>query len=178
MKNKPVIILGTGGHAKVVADALKLSGREILGFVTPDLEIGTEFCGKKILGDDLVINQYAPDTVELVNGVGSLPKKILRWQLAEKMRIRGCSFATIIHPRAMIASGVSLGEGVQVMAGAVIQSGTIIEQDSIINTGALIDHDCKIGKNCHLAPGIVMGGGVVVGENSHIGVGEFDIGSE
>ena len=52
MSDKPVVIIGAGGHAKVVKAALELSGRNVLGFVTPDTQVGTEFCGKKILGDE------------------------------------------------------------------------------------------------------------------------------
>jgi len=171
VSDKPVIIMGAGGHAKVITDALKLSGRDILGFVTPDLEADSEFYGKKVLGNDEVINQYLPDEIELVNGIGSLPRKNIRWKLAEKMRKQGYKFATILHPDAVIASDVNLEEGVQVMAGAIIQPGTKIKQDSIINTGSLIDHDCTIEKNCHIAPGVVCSGGVTIGSNTHLGTG-------
>ena len=171
MSHKPVIIMGTGGHAKVVADALKLSRIEILGFVTPDLEAGTKFCGKIVLGNDEVINQYSSDEIELVNGVGSLPRTNLRWRLAEKMRKQGYRFAIVIHPDTVIASDVRLDEGVQVMAGAVIQPSAKIGQDSIINTGVLIDHDCNVKRNCHIAPGVVCNGGVVIGNNTHLGTG-------
>lgn len=171
MDNKPVIILGAGGHAKVVADILRLSGRDILGFVTPDLRIGAEFCGEKVLGGDEIINKYFSDKIQLVNGIGSLPKKNLRWGLAESMRKHGYKFATITHPKAIVSSDVSLDDGVQIMAGAIIQAGTKIGQDSIINTGAVIDHDCNIAKNCHLAPGVVLSGGVAIGRDTHLGTG-------
>jgi sugar O-acyltransferase (sialic acid O-acetyltransferase NeuD family) len=171
VSSKPGIILGAGGHAKVVTDVLNLLGREILGFVTPDLDAGTEFCGKKVLGDDDYFKFYSPDEVELINGVGSLPRKNLRWKLVDKMRKQGYKFSSVIHPGAVVATDVSLDDGVQVMAGVVIQSGTKIGQDSIINTGVLIDHDCKIAENCHLAPGVVLSGGVVIGSNTHLGTG-------
>jgi sugar O-acyltransferase (sialic acid O-acetyltransferase NeuD family) len=171
VSSKPGIILGVGGHAKVVADVLNLLGREILGFVTPDIEAGTEFCGKKILGDDDYIKSYSPDEVELINGVGSLPRKNLRCELADKMRKQGYRFTSIVHPDTVIGSDVSLDEGVQIMAGVVIQPGVKIGRDSIINTGTLIDHDCKIGDNCHIGPGVVFSGGVVIGSNTHLGTG-------
>jgi len=155
----------------VITDALKLSGRDILGFVTPDLEADSEFYGKKVLGNDEVINQYLPDEIELVNGVGSLPRKDLRWALAKKMRKQGYKFATVIHPDSVIAIDVNVDEGVQIMAGVIIQAGTNIKQDSIINTGSLIDHDCTIEKNCHIAPGVVCSGGVVISSNTHLGTG-------
>ena len=175
MSNKPVIILGAGGHAKVVADILKLSSRDVLGFITPSLKFGEEFCGKKVLGNDEVINSYSPEDIELVNGIGSLPRKKLRWQLASRMRQQGYTFASVIHPNTIIAADVDLAEGVQIMAGVVIQAGTKTGIDSIINTGAIIDHDCKIAANCHLAPGVVCSGGVTIGRNTHLGTGTIVI---
>ena len=171
MSSKPVIILGTGGHAKVVTDALKLSGRKILGFITLDMAPGSYFCDERILGNDSEIIKYSPDEIELINGVGTLPGNNLRWELADKLRKQGYSFATVIHPSAVIASDVTLEEGVQIMAGVVIQAGTKIGKDSIINTGALIDHDCKIYENCQISPGVVLSGGVIIEKNSYIGTG-------
>jgi len=171
VRDKPVIIMGAGGHAKVLHDALELSGRVVLGFVTPDLKVGEKFCGEKVLGSDDAINHYSPDEIELVNGVGSLPRKDLRWTLAEKMRKQGYKFATVIHPCSVIAIDVNVGEGVQIMAGVIIQAGTNIKLDSIINTGSLIDHDCTIERNCHIAPGVVCSGGVVIRSNTHLGTG-------
>jgi sugar O-acyltransferase (sialic acid O-acetyltransferase NeuD family) len=167
--------MGAGGHASVIADALKLSDREILGFVTPDLKLDTEFCGKTVLGDDLVISNYSPDDIELANGIGALPKKNLRWKLAAIMYKQGYSFTTVIHPNAVIASDVCLDDGVQVMAGAVIQSGTKIGRNTIINTGVLLDHDCSIGMNSHLATGVICSGGVMIGRNTHLGTGTMVI---
>lgn len=168
---KPIIILGAGGHAKVVAEALRLLCRKILGYVTPDLKTGSEFCGSKVLGDDSAILGYSADDVELVNGVGILPGQYLRWKLASMMREKGYHFVTVIHPDAVIASDVVLDEGVQVMAGVVVQPSTTVGRDTIINTGVIIEHDCTIAENCHLSPGVVCSGGVSVGENTHIGVG-------
>jgi len=169
--NKKVIILGAGGHAKVVAEALRLSGAKILGFVTPDLDSGKEFYGSTILGDDAVIFDYLIEEVDLVNGVGALPGQTLRWELASKMREKGYHFKTVVHPKAVVASSVVLEEGVQVMAGVVIQPGTSIGRDSIINSGVIIDHDCVISENCHLAPGVVCSGAISIGGNTHIGTG-------
>jgi len=170
---KPIVILGAGGHAKVLSNILKLSGREVLGFTTPDLKIGTEYCGERVLGDDSIIYNYSPNEIELVNGIGALPRKIMRWQLSSIMRRKGYYFISVIHPSANIASGVNLNEGVQVMAGAVIQSGVDIGMDSIINTGVVVDHDCLIGMNCHIATGVVCSGGVNIGASTHLGVGSI-----
>ena len=122
--------------------------------------------------EDLVKNyreNFNKNEIWLVNGKGSLPYKQKRWEIASKMRNDGYKFATIIHPKAIIATDVELCEGVQIMAGVVIQAGSKIFQDTIINTGVLIDHDCTIRQNCHLAPGSSLCGGVEIGSNTHIG---------
>ncbi len=169
MRAKPLILLGTGGHAKVVAEALRLSGREILGVTDPNSSPGSNFFGVRVLGGDEAIYDYSPEEVELVNGVGALPGKVQRWEIGEQMRRRGYRFASVIHPSAVIAKDVELSEGTQVMAGAVIQPSVKIGVDTIVNTGVCIDHDCKIGANCHLAPGVVLSGGVNVGDYVHLG---------
>ena len=171
MKNKPIIIIGAGGHAKVVASVLKLSGRTILGFVAPDLKKGSDLFGKKILGDDEEVNRYKSDEIELANGIGSISGKDERWKLIDKIRKQGYKFSTIIHPNSLISSDVYLDEGVQIMAGVIIQPGAKIGRNCIINTGAIIDHDCKISENCQIAPGVILNGGVTVGKNTHIGTG-------
>ncbi len=171
MRAKPLILLGTGGHAKVVAEALRLSGREILGVTDPNSSPGSNFFGVKVLGGDEAIYDYSPEEVELVNGVGALPGKVRRWEIGEQMRQRGYRFASVIHPSAVIAKDVELSEGTQVMAGTVIQPSVKIGVDTIVNTGVCIDHDCKIGANCHLAPGVVLSGGVNVGDYVYLGTG-------
>ena len=168
---KPVVILGGGGHAKVVIDMLKIVGCDILGIVDKELKPGKQILGISILGDDALVYKYNSDEIELANGIGALPGKTLRWQLGEKFRKDGYRFTTIVHPGAIIGSNVMISEGVQIMAGCVVQPYVEIGLDTIINTGATIDHDCKIGACCHIAPGVTLSGGIKVGKNVHIGTG-------
>ncbi len=168
----PVIILGAGGHAKVLIDALLSASAVIAGIVTPDLTLaGTNILGVPVLGGDDVVNEYPPSEIQLVNGLGSVGLPANRQQLFEKFEGMGYKFSTVVHPSAVIASDVVLGEGVQVMAGVVIQPGCRIGINSIINTRASVDHDCAIGDHVHIAPGVTMSGGVKIGMGSHIGTG-------
>ena len=169
--NKPVVVLGAGGHAKVIAETLGLAGRQILGFLSPDNDPHTPFLNSTILGADDVIERYSPGEIDLVNGVGALPQQDLRWRLAAEMRAKGHCFATIIHPTATISDQAHLDEGVQVMAGVIVQTGSYIGKDTILNTGVIVDHDCRIDENCHLAPGVVCSGGVRVKRGVHVGTG-------
>jgi len=168
---KPVILLGAGGHAKVLLEALRLEGCSILGLVTPDLEKGSRYLGLEVLGDDEQLKKYSPTDIELVNGIGSLPFQNLRWSVSNQVRSWGYKLSKVIHPSAIVSSNVTLDEGVQIMAGCVIQPGCTIGHDTIINTGCTIDHDCEIGENAHIAPGCTLSGDVNVGKSVHIGTG-------
>jgi len=167
---KPVIVLGGGGHAKVLIDALRLSGVKVLGYTDRSKEAGHAL-GVPFLGGDERVLDFSPKKVLLVNGVGSVESTKKRRDLFRSFKDKGYQFASVIHRSAVLAKTVKLGEGVQVMAGAVIQTGTVIGDNAIINTKASVDHDCRIGVHVHIAPGVVLSGGVKIGFGSHIGVG-------
>lgn len=168
-----VILLGSGGHARVLLGMLRRLDVELLGIVDPHRLAGSEYFGVGILGGDEAILDYAADRVELVNGIGSLPGDTgLRQQLFEQFYERhGYRFKTLIDPRAFIAADAELAEGVQVMAGGIIQAGAQIAENCIVNSGAIVEHDCRIGRHVHIAPGAVLSGGVEVGDYAHIGTG-------
>ncbi|MFI3155456.1 MAG: acetyltransferase [Methylococcaceae bacterium] len=169
---KPVIILGGGGHAKVLIDILRRLNCRLLGIVDPNQPIGSMLLGLHILGADNVVLDYSETKIELVNGLGSLPKdKGLRAGLFNTFNTQGYRFKTLIDPSAFIAADVELSEGVQVMAGVIIQTGTKIAENTIVNSGAIVEHDCCIGRHVHIAPGTVLSGTVDIGDHVHIGTG-------
>jgi UDP-perosamine 4-acetyltransferase len=168
----PVLILGGGGHAKVLIEALKKSGVSIIG-ITERLEshIGTRVMDVEIVGTDSSVESFAPGDILLVNAVGSVYSISARRTLYERFKTLGYTFTSVIHPAALIASDVRIDEGVQVMAGAVIQPGCTIGKNTIVNTGAILDHDCTIGDHVHLATGVTLSGNTHVGDGTHIGSG-------
>ena len=166
----PIIVLGAGGHAKVLIDALLLLGANVIGVVAP--ESGRQvIAGLPVLGGDEAVEGYAAGAVRLVNGVGSVARPVQRREVYEHFKSRGYVFQSVIHPSAIIARDVELGEGTQVMAGAVIQAGSRIGANAIINTRAAVDHDCRIGAHVHIAPGVTLCGSVSVEEGAHLGSG-------
>lgn len=180
----PVILIGAGGHAGVLIEALRLQGRHIL-FATDDDEAlhGSKVSGVRIEGPDDRVLEFPPDSVALINAVGSVAAPIDRRRVFEGFVERRYRFEQVIHPTAVIASSVKLGEGVQVMAGAVIQPSTIIGPNVLINTRACVDHDCRIEAHVHVAPGVTLSGGVHVHDTVHIGTGAtviqgIDVGRE
>ncbi len=168
----PIIVLGSGGHAKVVLDVVRLMKKEVIGITTRELNMADRtWLGYRVLGDDNALTRYSPSAIRLVNAVGSVQTMEARKMLYEKFKALGFSFEQVIHPMAIVALDTVLGEGVHAMAGAVIQPGSRIGDNSIINTRASVDHDCDIGRHVHIAPGCTLSGNVTVGDETHIGTG-------
>ena len=144
--------------------------RNITGILEADQSlIGKTIAGIKVLGSDNLIEKYFPDAIELANGVGSISSLVKRKATYDKFKSKGYKFSTVIHPTAIIADDVEIGEGVQIMAGVIIQTGCKIGDNTIINTGAVVEHDCIIEKHVHIAPGAVLSGGVRIGTMTHVG---------
>lgn len=169
----PVILMGAGGHAKVVLNLLRLLKHPVSGVIDPQLKQKaiTEWRGLPVLGGDADVYQHSPNSVLLANGLGSLPGKNLRQTLFEKFKEAGYTFITLVHPTAIIADGVELAEGVQIMAGCILQPDIKIAENTLINTGVQLDHDCKVGKHCHIAPGVILCGDVHLEDRCHLGPG-------
>jgi len=166
----PVIVIGAGEHAKVLIDVLNLLGAQVL-FVTDHdpARRGRTIGGVRVAGDDVLVHDHDPGAVLLVNAVGSVSRPTARRSVYLKLREQGYRFASVIHPRSIIAPSVRLGEAVQVMAGAVVQPDAVLGENALINSRASVDHDCVIGAHTHLAPGATLSGSVHVGHTSHLG---------
>ncbi|HHQ4611452.1 TPA: acetyltransferase [Aeromonas veronii] len=169
--NKPVIVLGAGGHASVLVDMLRSQGVVPIALVAPAAGTPRAALADIPLWHDEEILTHHPDELVLVNGIGSLPGNPLRATMFARYRALGYRFASVVSAQAMVSAYAVLEEGAQVMAGAIIQAGTQIGANSIINTGTIVDHDCWIGGNNHIAPGAVLSGGVSTGDAVHIGTG-------
>lgn len=169
---KPVILLGAGGHARVLISLLRLIDRPIAALLDDDPhKLNTTLDGIPITTPIDALTQHPPDTVELVNAIGSAHRPTARQALYEKYTQAGYAFATLLHPAAIIAPQANIQAGAQVMAGAVIQANATLHPNCLINTAASIDHDTTVGMHTHIAPGVTICGGVTLGPCCHIGAG-------
>jgi UDP-perosamine 4-acetyltransferase len=170
--SKPIIIIGAGGHAKVLIDALKLLTAPILGISEQDsATVNSELLGVAVICKNGELKKYPPEGVTLVNGLGGVKDTSSRREVFERLKMLGYVFSQVIHPSAVISANAVLGEGVQVMAGAIIQAGVRVAENTIINTKTSVDHDCQIGSHVHLAPGVTVCGNVKIGDSVHVGSG-------
>lgn len=171
MKN--VILLGSGGHAKVLLETLRLCDVPVIGVCCPELveKQLSSWEALPVLGADDALDNVSPADTCLVNGVGMLPGSSVRRELHNKMVARGFEFASAVHPSAVISPSATLAPGSQVMAGAVIQADCVIADNVIINTRASLDHGCEVAAHSHIAPGATVCGDVSVGTSVFIGAG-------
>jgi sugar O-acyltransferase (sialic acid O-acetyltransferase NeuD family) len=167
------VVLGAGGHARVLVDLLRREGRLTpVGALVRDAALaGGDLLGVPILGDDDALAGFDPARVVLVNGVGSTRSMTARRDVFLRCRDLGFRFATLIHPNAIVAEGVSLAEGTQVLAGAIVNTGARLGENSIVNTGAVVEHDCRLGAHVHVATGAILAGAVTVEDEVHVGAG-------
>lgn len=167
-----IVLLGGGGHGKVVASVLlRLRDFEFLGYLDPTDQ--GDLLGRPRLGDDSALpalQKLHPGLLGVI-GLGKVDAGSRRFEFFAKWRAAGLSFPALVAPTAYVAAGVTLGEGVVVMDGAIVQPGSRIGAAAILNTRASVDHDCVIGDDVHIAPGATLSGNVSVGEHSLIGVG-------
>ncbi|EWH31236.1 sugar O-acetyltransferase, partial [Lysinibacillus sphaericus CBAM5] len=113
--NKLIIMIGNGGHASVLTEMLLSQKETIIGFTAPTTEENA--FGLTYLGSDEVIEQYNPADIELVLAIGTIKPSPLREKIFNKFTQKTYQFKSVIHPSAIIAPSVQLGQGVQIMAG-------------------------------------------------------------
>jgi UDP-N-acetylbacillosamine N-acetyltransferase len=163
MSRPPILIWGASGHARVIADLVKVSGElEIAGFIA-------DGGGDEVLGDREALPGLRARGIELLFvAVGDCGA---RHRLAAHARELGFRFPALIHPSAVVARDAVIGAGSAICAGAVVGPGARIGEQVIMNTLASADHDCDLGDAVHISPGARLAGDVRVGTGAWIGIG-------
>jgi sugar O-acyltransferase (sialic acid O-acetyltransferase NeuD family) len=175
----PIIVIGFGGHGRVVADAIIATGRTVIAATDHRTEDGlANILGIKLLDDDSMVQLHPPGTVQLALGLGSIwpcDQNGHRYKLTKHFEQLGYSFTGFIHPSAWVSPWSVIDPTAQIHAGVTVQPGTKIGAHTIINTAASIDHDCIIGSFCHIGPGATLSGNVRIEDGCHLGTGSVII---
>lgn len=158
-----IAIIGAGGHAKVVADAVNSMGYDIGLFVSNDGK--SSHYGLPVVGFEEFLR--SPFRVAAL-GIGD---NGARKRVYDDLIDKGIEFPPIIHSSAIISDSAQIWDGAVVMAMSVINAEAKIGIGAIINTASVIEHDCHIGEFAHISPKAALAGGVIVGERSHVGIG-------
>lgn len=170
MKPK-IIIIGAGGHGKVVYDAILAQDKyQVLGFIDAQLPIGTKIIGQvEMICQQEHVASLANQAAYFVVAIGN---NKIRAQVYENL-IAWFKPAIIIHPSSVIGSDVTIGEGTVVLSNSTINAFSKIGQNSIINSGAIVDHEAIIGNHVYLKIGSIVGNNAKVADYFMSDLGEI-----
>ncbi|MDI9817746.1 MULTISPECIES: acetyltransferase [unclassified Legionella] len=166
MHTSELVILGGGGHCKVVLDAFELSGKHYKVKLYDNNPLLT---GKAVAG---YVVKAAPHSLDAINtnvhvAIGN---NLVREKIYRSLS-KSASLLTIIHPTAVIAKTAEIASGTFIAANAILAPESSIGEGCIINHSAVVDHEVKIGSYSHIAPNSTLGGNVVIGDRVLIGAG-------
>lgn len=172
MQKPRLVILGSGGHAKVIVEIFEeLSAYEIVGFTT--LSASDSLFGYPNLGtDDVLPTLFASGVACAFPANGS---NRVRKRMIEHLRGLGFALPNAISSHAVLSPRTKLGAAIAIMAGAVVNADSTIEDGAILNTASSVDHDNHIGACAHIAPGCHLAGNVTVGEGAFLAAGSCAI---
>lgn len=160
-----MLLVGAGGHAKVVLDALQVCGVKQVVVLDDDMSLE----GKTLLGISIqtpVIFEGKEEQAHIAVG-----NNAAREQLSQLSSNAGVLLHTVTHPKSIIAASATVKEGCFIAAQAILAPDSKLGRCVIVNHGAIVDHDCIVGDFSHIAPQATLGGGVAIGKGCLIGAG-------
>ena len=164
-----LVIIGAGGHGKVVADAAVITGKwsdiVFLDAAWPDRQ---ECLGRPIVGSDTQLKDVVACSDAVVVAISDGRRRLA---LCDEVASLNLPLATVVHPSAVISPYARIEPGTVVLARAVINPDAVVGQAAIVNTGALVEHDCVVAAGAHICPGVSLAGGASVGSRSWLGIG-------
>ena len=158
-----LIIIGAGGHGKVIADTALKIGYTNICYI--DDHAKGDVMGFPVIGISADIERLNDGSTDFSIGIGN---NAVRKAIAEMYHV---NWVSIVHPSARIAFNAEIGKGTVVMANAVVNVCATIGEHCIINTGAIVEHDNVIENYAHISPNVVLGGTVRIGSLTHVGLG-------
>jgi sugar O-acyltransferase (sialic acid O-acetyltransferase NeuD family) len=165
---KTLLIIGAGGHGKVVADAALCAGWEEIAFLDDHSTGEVASLGLHIVGNTGDLAAHSSRFGSAVVAIGNAARRLELQRACERA---GFLAVTVIHPSAAISRFAKLGAGSVVFAQSVINAGTTLGRACIVNSGATVDHDCELGDGVHVSPGANLAGNVRVGARTWVGIG-------
>ena len=167
---KQVVLVGAGGHCKVIIDSIDLEKYKIMGILDNFIPVGTCIYNIPVIGtDDDAENLYNRGVAfSIITVVGNLK---IRRKLLERYRNIGFKIPNIVHRSCCISPRAQIGEGVTLLANVCINAEAKLENYVTVNTGEIVEHEVHVSENSHIAPGAVLLGSSQIGRDTMIGAG-------
>jgi sugar O-acyltransferase (sialic acid O-acetyltransferase NeuD family) len=158
-----LILIGAGGHAKVVLETALSLSVDVIGFLDDNAQA-------RLFSVPYLGTLENLSSLQNINGIIAIGLNRIRQTLVQRYANQQ-KWLTIIYPNVIRSNTSSFGVGTVVFAGVIVQAAATVGDHVILNTGCQIDHDVCIGDFCHVAPGAILTGGVVLEEGAFVGAG-------
>ncbi|KXY35136.1 acetyltransferase [Bacillus sp. FSL K6-0067] len=164
---KKLVLIGQGGHAKVITDIVNVNKEYQIIAVFDDMHQSLHHQNGVLYGPVSALSSLIKDDdFKIIIAIGN---NDVRKKIVEQLNLAEDRYATVIHPTAIVSDSALVGFGTVIMPNAVVNANTTIGRHAIINTGAVIEHDNEIGDFVHISPNSTLTGMVTVGEGVHVG---------
>jgi UDP-perosamine 4-acetyltransferase len=166
--DRSLVVIGAGGHAKVLIDCLRFAGWDVVGCT--DADPTERRCnGVPVIGtDDRLATLRSEGVAHAFCAIGD---NRLRERIGGKLADLGFTLPSVVGPGAIVSTSVRIGAGAAVLPGAVVNVDSVLGDFAIVNTNANIDHDGVIGRAAHIGPGASLAGEVRVGARTFVATG-------
>lgn len=166
-----IVIIGAGGHARVLADVLTSRGLAPHGFVDPNVAVGSIIAGVTVLGDDSWLDEHRGSNLHVVVGIGSTGSLRARINMYDALQQKGLHVVGAVHASTIIGSECRIDQTAQVLPGCVVNNAATLGANVVLYSGVIVEHDCTINDHAYLSPRVTLCGGATVGTRSFIGAG-------
>jgi len=167
-QGRSIVVVGAGGHAKVVVECLRLAGWNVVGCT--DSDPSPRFCaGVPVIGNDDKLSKLFAEGVK--HALCAIGDNHIREKMGDELLALGFEVPAVCGPGAIISPSVRIGSGAMILPAAVVNAETALGDFAIVNTNSSIDHDCTVGRAAHIGPGSVLAGSVHVENRAFIATG-------
>jgi sugar O-acyltransferase (sialic acid O-acetyltransferase NeuD family) len=171
LKKKTIIIIGSGGHSRIVSEIAILLKYNVKGILDINFKKKKtkEFINSiPVLGGEEELKKFDNKSLKLFIAIGDCKLRKIKYDYYSNL---GFEFVNLIHPLVSISKSIKIGSGVMIASGAIINSNVQIKNNVIINSGSIIEHEVIIGNHCHCGPGSIIAGRVKISDGVFLGIG-------
>lgn len=166
---RELVVVGAGGHATSVVDALLAAGRKPAFILDDDqTKRGHQVGGVVVRGP---LSEFSSDEVGRFSIAVAIARNGVRRRLVVHLLARGATLCGVRHPSAVVSRQARIDPTAQIMAGAIVNAGVVVKAHAVLNTGCIVEHDVTVAEYAHIGPGAVLAGAVALEEGAFVASG-------
>lgn len=166
-----LVIVGAGGHARVLVDVLASRGLTPHGLIDPNVAVGSIVAGITVLGDDSWLDDHHAMNPQVVVGIGSTGSVRTRLGIYDQLQHKGFQVVGAVHTSTIVGSDCTINHTAQILPGCVVNNAATVGANVVLYSGVVVEHDCTIDDHAYLSPRVTLCGAAKVGARSFLGAG-------